>query len=771
MGEWKRVFCDRRRMLTLSGICLLCLILFLTSLIGDIEPSALQNTIEASRYAKSLAEKWSGGTLVEISKLSKAESARLSNYDWWLRGYFMAEDYFVDIDEANDSISDLEYLVGLSGNLEEYGRAYSAFSKWRRYLDDEISYLNGYGDYLAGVQLQAERQSQTGVFGAGSGFPRKNLIKTAADFRSLDGVVIEFGNNIGIERWLEFRTADYFFFAAIAVFALAFSEERKKGLWSTVRCCKNGRANLGLTRIGIICAASAICTLLIYGLTLIVSLALCGGFDGVGRSLQSLESFRTCTLNTTIAGWLTRYFLLKIATGILIGLLIWCVLGMVANIQFSLSVLGVTLVAEYALYRFLPVQSFMNIVKYVNIFSYVHLSDLYTHYFNVNLFGEPVGIRFLMLLILPPAVMLLSVCAALIQSKRYPEGNRDILTKLSGLLNRGLDVIRMRLSIGGWEVYKMLFYSFGIFIIAGILLISPKLSYIVAPAESDRWYQAYLSDMEGRIDESSAKYFERARASAGEGTDMSLAIDRLEAEVDDIVYRAKAGGYTPWLVDGKVYDSVYGPAGRNRQRFNAAAALVFLAFCCAGIIAYERQSGVVSILRSAKRGRSALFIRKTLIASATAVFVWGTVYMRELAVFLTEKRPSTLMAPVQNIAALANFPLKINFAQYLVLIYAIRLVMLILVAFVILLISGLSPNVQTAYVLSIGIIVLPAILILLGAGALKYISPIVPVSSAESMCILGYGDYTALIPWAVMISTGVSALLIYRRKWLGSVKS
>lgn len=758
-------------MLLLLGMSVLCLALFSTSLIGDIEPNALRNTIEASRYAKSLAKKWEGGTLAEISKLSKAESARLNNYDWWLRGYFMAADYFVDINEANASISDLEYLVGLSENLEEYDRAYSAFSKWRRYLDDEISYLNGYEDYLAGVQLQAERQSQTGVFGTGSGFPRKNLLKTAEDFRRLDGVVIEFGNNIGIERWLEFKTADYFFLAAIAVFALAFLEERKKGLWSTVRCCKNGRARLGLTRIGILCAASALCTFLIYGLTLIVSLALCGGFDGIGRSLQSLESFRTCTLNTTVAVWLIEYFLLKIAAGILIGLLIWCVLGMIANIQFSLSVLGVTLAAEYALYRFLPVQSFMNIAKYVNIFSYVHLSDLYTQYFNVNIFGEPVGIRFLMLSVLPLAVTLLSVCAVLIQSKRYPEGNRDILTRLSNLLNRVLDVIRTRLSIGWWEVYKTLFYGFGVFIIAGILLISPKLSYIVTPVESDRWYQAYLSDMEGMIDEGSANYFERARASAGEGTDMSSAIDRLEADVKDITVRAEAGGYTPWLVDGKVYESVYGPASLGRQRFNAAAALVFLVFCCAGIMAYEWQSGMVTLLRSTSGGRSTLIARKTLIAAAMAVFVWSAVYMRELVAFLKEKSPATLMAPVQNIAALTDFPLKINFAQYLALLYAVRLAMLILVAFAILLISKLSPNVQTAYVLSIGIIGLPAFLVLFGADTLKYISPIVPVSSAEIMWRLGNGDHAVLIPWTVMISAGLSALLIYRRKWLGRVKS
>lgn len=769
MSEWKRVFCSPQRvgaMLLLTGMSV---VLFIFSLLDRIEPHAFQSMFEAAGYAARTIEQWKGIPLKELPEVYAAEESRIAGYSLWVHQYEWMDLPFSSGEEAERAVSDLPYLIERSADVFDFERARMTLWRSGNYINEEIIYLNSYYDYLEGIQEQARQQSQIGIFHQGNSFAGKNMQKTARDFEGLGDVAVEFGNNIGVERWLDFNLADYLFLIGIGVFVLSFLEERRKGLWSAVRSCKNGRARMGFTRIGILGAASAVCTLLVYGTTLAVSLSINGGWADLGRSLQSLESFRTCTIRTSIAGWLLIYFGVKLASGLLTGLFLWCVLGIVSNIQFSLSVLGGILAGEYLLYEFLPVQSAFNILKYFNIFSYVHTSCLYTDYLNINLFGIPVGIRPLMLAVLPAASVLLAVCAVLIQSRRYPEGNRDMLSKLSGLLNRVLDLFCTRFTIGVWEIYKTLIYELVIIMLGVAVLGGLSLEHILLSSERDVWYQAYLSDLEGPLDETSDGYIERARESIRPGMneyELTGALDRLERDVAEIKADARAGGYEPWLVDAKIYDSVYGSLARDCQRLTAGAAIIFLVFCCAGIAAYERHAGVLYMVRSLRRGRQALFTGKAVVAVLLAVFVWAAVFMQEFSQFLSVLAPVTLDAPVRSIAALARFPLNVTFAQYLVMLYAVRLVMLVCVAFFVLLISSYAANLQTAYLLNLGFLGIPAMLAVLGVNAMEYVSPLVPVSSAELMWRLGGGDFKALIPWAAWLFAGTAALAAAGRKWV-----
>lgn len=776
MGEWKRVFLSPRRLLLLLLFTLLSAFLFFFSLLDRIEANQSEFLSAAAEYASGLIEEWKDLSLAELSEAYQEERQKYLAFTWWVAGmngysYGNHEDDFESFEEAAASVPRLGYLISCAWDYGKFGRADRAISQTLVLIGEEIDYLGGYYDYLASIRAQADLQSQVSIFNQGSGFSGKNLQKTANDFDGLGDIKVEFGNNIGIEKWLSFKFADYIFLVAIIVFVFAFLEERKKGLWGIVRSCKDGRARLGLDRIGILTAASALCAILIYGLTFIMSLSIYGGWSGLGRSLQSLESFRTCTVSTSISGWLLYYFFLKIVSGVFTGLFFWCVLGSISNIQFSLSALGVILVGEYLLYVLLPVQSVFNILKYFNIFSFVHISDLYTNYFNINLFGTPVGIRPLMLITLLAATVVSMGCAILIQAKRRPEGNRDILSGISAAANRVLDFFRVRLSIGGWEIYKTLIFEYVVIIGVFVVILSQSLTHVVGIyRSSEPEYDMYLQDLQGPIDDRVDEYFVRARRSASESFSSQTlldALDRLESEVEKVKSDAAAGGYEPWLVDENHYISTYSTAyAQYCQRRTACVAIVFLIFCCAGIAAYENHTHVTGMVRSLKRGRSGLFARKVLVSAAAAVFVWATVFLHEYRQFMDAMRPVTLPAPVQNIAALAQFPARVTFAQYLMILYAVRLVMLILLAFVILLISSYSANIQMAYVLNIGILGFPAMLSVLGLDVLNYISPLVPISSAELMWRLGSGQLTAVMPWAVWMVVGIVSLVLARRKWV-----
>ena len=770
MGEWKRVLLDPKRLVILLLMTLVCAGLFVLSLLDEIGPQGLSTMGEASAYAEGLVERWEGKDLSELSGLVKEELWKLDAFEGWYSGY---GDAFVTEEAAYASIADLPAL-GDAAKSADGAAFYRIFSAYRRVLVTmlgETDYLSGYPEYLDGVQTQAETQSQSSIFGKPGSFSRRNLAKTAREFDTLRGVEVAFGSNRGLENWLAFDTGDYFHLVAMVLIVFAFLEERRRGLWPVVRATRGGRAKLGLSRIGILCAASVLATVLFHVLPFVLSLGIDGGWSGLGRALQSLESFRTCTLHVSIAQWLCIYLAVKILSGLLIGLLLWCILGRISNVQFSLSVLGAVLVGEYLLYALLPVQSGWNVFKYFNLFTYVHTASLYTEYLNVDLFGFPVGIRELAFVTLAVLGTSLAAAAVLMQRNRRPEGNRDVLGRLSLLWNRGMDVFRTRFSLGMWETYKAGVFQYGVLILLIVLFVGSRLFFVSYDSSPENgWYLSYVHDIEGPITQSVDAYLESAERNIPEGAedaaDLHSALSRLEWQIETLRGRAAERGYQPWLLDDTGYRMIYGPDSRDLQRLNAAAAMLLLIFCCGGLAAFERQSGTVPMLRATKRGRKGIFRRKLLLTALLAVFVWAAVYAGEVRTLVNNFHPTPFAAPVQNIDALARFPIVLTVAQYLALLYGVRLLMLFGVGIGALLISHYAPGVQTAYLMSAGILGLPALLAVLGVDLMKWISPLVPVASAELFWGMGSGSFLYLLPFLAWLTVSGAALWFCRRKWI-----
>lgn len=757
MAELRRILLSPKRLSTLLLLTLLCLALLIYSFLDGILPNALKNNLEGVKFANSKISQWQELSPGDISALADEEIHRLGDISSWADGYRSEWYGFQSQEEYDKAICGYSYLQTQSGSEQDFRRAINGYQKYLVYIGSLAEYQAGYAEYLSGIQSQAERLAQISIFGDKNSFSNRNILKTAADFTVLEGVSLEFVNGYGLELWLGFAPADFIFVGGIIVIVLGFLEERKKGLWSVVRSCPGGRIGLGISRLLILALGSVLCTLLFSALPLAVSLMLNGKCD-FGAALQSLPSFKTCTLNITISQWLCLYFTLKVFSGIAIGLVIWCVLGTVTNPQFSLSVLAGFLVLEYGLYKLLPVQSFANVLKYFNIFSYIHLSSLYTDYLNINLFGQPIGIRGLMLCALPILLILLTVWALCIQAKRYPEGNRDILGALAIRKNAILDIFRTRLTMGGWELYKAFVFGFCAVIVVVIIILGGSLRYNVYIHEPDAWYRAYLKDCEGKITQETEEYFVIARENAGENAELLHALSRLEREVSDTKTRAENGGFEPWIVDEKVYNSYYGEESVDRQRLNGLIAIVFVIFLTAGIGAYEKQSGVTFIVKSTQNGRGSLMARKAATSAVMAAIVWANIYLRELIIFLSEEKPVTLGAAVQNLPSLADFPLKITLGQYIVILYGARLIMLILTGLIVLAIGSLCKNVLMSYIINVGALAFPGLLVVSGVEIMKYASPIIAVSSAEILWNAGGGHMAELIYYAIV---SVAVIMIW----------
>lgn len=771
MAEWKRILTNPRRAALLILLPVLCVLLYLTGRMDNIQLSSWQTMVDRSHYRAELTQRCKGMPPEEALQMLQEEKSMLSDVSLWTLGWRLEG---TTEEEIRERLAGYPAAAALVSDKEALRAELSGYQKIYTELLEQFQYLEDYPEYLKKIQEQARQQSQTTIFGDHNSFSYRNLQQTAKEFAALQSVNVEFGSNQAVESWIQYDLADYLFVIVLIVIVLAFLEERKKGLWSTVRSCRYGRLRLGVVRAGILLVFAVLYTILFYGINLLIGLGLDGGWGDLGRPLQSLVSFKTCSLQVTIGGWILQFLCIKAVSGFLMGLLLWCVLGWISNIQFSLTVLGGILLGEYILFAALPVQSILNPLKYFNLFSYVHTFDLYTQYLNIDLAGYPVGIRGLALWALPVLILVLLCLTLWIQKNRYPAGNRDWLGKLSDLWSRLIDVPRRHFSIGVTEVYKTLFLEWSILLLAALFLLSGNLSFYTHHSSSSggsQWYPAYLKDAEGPIDEGMEDYLQLARQriadNTGQSGDLTAALDRLEARVRELQDRAETGGYAPWLIDQDIYENIYGEWAKTLQRQNAALALIFVLLTCAGLIAYERQSNVIPMLKALKRGRRDVFLRKAVTGILMALLVWGMIYGREIAVFMKDFKPEVLAAPVQNLDFLKDFPWRISIAAYMGLTYGLRLLLLMLTAFAAIWISGIARSTEMAYMLNLGIIGIPALLFVLGIEACGWISPVVPVAATELLNGLSKG-WTGILPWLICLTAGTTALALSRRKWIRS---
>ena len=179
-----------------------------------------------------------------------------------------------------------------------------------------------------------------------------------------------------------------------------------------------------------------------------------------------------------------------------------------------------------------------------------------------------------------------------------------------------------------------------------------------------------------------------------------------------------------------------------------------MVFLCAGINAYERQSGVVPMLRSLKHGRAPLFHRKLLMMVISAVFVWGFVWLRELFQYISLYGKEILDAPVRNLSCYAEFPFNVSIRGFIAILYGTRLSMLIPVGYVVLCLSYYVPNVRMSYLLGTAVLVIPALFVVLELTAFKWVSPVIPVSSAELFLGLGQGKWWCVFSFIARLVMG-----------------
>lgn len=724
MNELRRILSDKKRLFIYIVIPILCVALFfLERLNGDLR--------NGWKYMMSDAEKY------------RQDAEKYCNM------------------EVDDAIAAME------------ADGYQAGFRQTTSLKTTAEHIRSYQTYLAGVHKNAEKMGRSSIFGKDvDGYTFKNIQKTDKDFAALEGIEVEFGSDRAVETWLNFTTSDLLYLAAIIITVMAFFEDKKNGLCSVVRSCPKGKLQLALSRLFILIGISAVFTLVINAGVLGSSFALYGGADGLDRTVQSMEAFKTCTLRVSILQWILIYLGAKVACGVLLGLIFWFMLSFVSNIQLSwLLIIGI-LAGEYAAYKLIDGQLQFSVFKYVNLFSYVHPMEPLSKYLNMNVFNYPIGVFPLLRRLMLALMIILTVAVLLIQVKRHPLGNRNILGKVIVLWNRFCDFFRRKMHIPAIEGYKLLILGGSIIFLAVCLYFGGKLRYTGWEyQEQDYVYLQYLKEAGGKIDSETEEYLAKARENLEKHPDIAYEFEgslmRLEDEAETAKLTGAEKGYEPWLVNQVQIQNFMAAKTWPLIRWNAIVALVFVILTVAPLFAIERRTGTEKLLRSTAGGRGPVFRGKYIIMTLEVAAIWCCIYLREWLAIRKTFGAEMMSCPIQNFRVLENFPAVMSFGAFLILLYALRFVGMMVAACVTAYLSSRVDTWEKATMLGAGLLLIPAALLYFGQEWAGYISVLPSVAVTELLVTAEKLNAKSMLFFAWIAVAAVLTVLVYRN-WVKS---
>ena len=625
-------------------------------------------------------------------------------------------------------------------------------------LKAQVEYLKDYPNYLERVQEQAYKMQHSSIFGADpNSFTYRNIIKTAKDFDDLSSAGVSLGNDLAMQNWLAFSWADWGFLAMILLLVMSFLEERKKGLAAIIRSCPAGQGKLQGTRLLILLLYSAGMTFLLYYLPLVVSLVAEGGWDDLSRSVQSLASFQKCTAQLTIGEFLVQFFFLKTACGFFLGVLIWFALSFLEQVQLCWMVTAAALAVEYFLHTTIPAQSVLSPLRYVNVFSYVFTSRIYTEYVNLNFFTYPVGKSTMLLALLLIGTIVLTTVIVVLMPKRYPFGNRDLLGKWVNLWNRVKDPVLRKLGMFGFEWYKQLFMTAGGLVLVLGLLISSDLPLNSGAYNriEDSLYRQYMAQIQGPVTQSTHDYIAQAKASL-EGLEINraefeAALNRLEQTVGDLPEGA-------WLVDDTMFLNIYGSESWYTQRNTALIALLILCASLSSLFAPEQNADLRRMLHSTPRGREKLFRTKYGVAVGITVLVWLMVFVQEWRTATETLGETILSAPCSSIGMLkgcsgtvGGFMTALCISKGVVLVIPMNLCVFIAVR---------SERFEKAFLFSGVLLLIPAAAFRFGVHMLQFLTPM--YFAADGNLLSATNNF---VPFASWMFISVLAIFAAKHRW------
>ena len=600
--------------------------------------------------------------------------------------------------------------------------------------EELTAYIDGYDDYMLSVQENVVMMKENPLFSADDSFVYRNLIKTGEDYAKISDVVPVEGENRGVMAVFQFTLSTFILLLTGVYIVLCFLAERQKGLYLLVRCTERGRTMLSLQRIGILCLGVFSAAVILYGSIFVISSVIFPGCD-MGRPVQSIPELGSVIGRYSIGEYLLLYILRKTFGCLFACLLLYFCMSLFRS-SFCVVAFFLLMLGEYALYAFIIPTGKWSVLKYINLYTYTFCGTDYAHYYNLNVFGNPLNIVGTSdLFVLVGTVVMVLVCM-LQYARQYPRSEYRTL-KIIEKMRVFVSWHKPSCSLMTWELKKVMLSQKGLFIMAILIYLAYS-----ASVESNymdfrskyvtHWYQDFAGEiteesvqrmydtrkeLEDKIEmwrESLIKQeqYKMEHLMTGKDTgmierfirDLQDAIQENERQIkglnvvllqaeDGLAYSQKTGN-TVMLIDSGAYELLLHNDKQTIMR-NYLYTLLTVVLVMSGIMACEKAAHMEMVLHTLYRGRLQTVVRKIVILLVVCIVTTLSIHLVQYfqigkVLAFTDKE-----VLAQSIPCVRNFPFAITIQQYLYFIYGARVMMAVLMGGVVMYISSKFSRITT----------------------------------------------------------------------------
>ncbi len=312
---------------------------------------------------------------VRLYERSPEDSARLSNGE-----------YKPIFDKYSQVYKDKTYL--------NYTKSMNSEFAFLKTINNEISAVYGYEDYLNEIQENAEMLSGISIFNKEGSYTSNNIKATAKAYEGMSGIPINYYPQKGIVTALEFDISDVILiFIMILMSFTLVREEKDNGLLYLIRSTQRGRLHTAIAKAVALIISLLVAVIVLYCTNLIY----CNFTYGLGdlsRTIQSVPRLINSTLKVNLIEYLGLYMLTKWVAATVTGLwILFCVT--IAKSIMTGVLLSVSMPLVHFLIRaIIPATHKLNVIKYANIISLLQTNEILGSYRNLHWFNnEPIQLN------------------------------------------------------------------------------------------------------------------------------------------------------------------------------------------------------------------------------------------------------------------------------------------------------------------------------------------------------------------------------------------
>ncbi len=611
------------------------------------------------------------------------------------------------------------------------------------YLYEQIREVDTYDAYLKGIAKEQERLSGSMIFSETDSFSSRNIHKIAVAYEKLEGRKLQAGQSYDIETVTDSSITTYLLLIAVILLGLRIVlAESESKVVDLIRPMKRGRIHTILAKEAAMAVVLCFTMLAFYLCNFCIGVSLFG-FGGMDRLIQGMDGYLHSPYQITAGEYLAVFLLGKYVGFMAAAMLIFFLCMEIKNAALSGALSVAVFLSEKVICQRVDIHSFFSLVRQINFAAGLDTASFFQNYRTMNLFGYPVSAICCTL----TAMIVFSILFGGLSCRKWcVSGSFHAFSLRDGKKGSRERAYadRMHTNLLLHECYKLLIMNKGAWILIGLCAVQffSYKDFSIHSSEIDYYYEQYSEILEGKI------YWRKEMYLINEGE----AWKEQAAQAENYAQQAEKGevseSYAAYMMEQALVADVKKQAfdmsceqyryllgqqklGKNvcwisltgyrallddeRSDVSDAVKMTFvIIFGLCTMISCERATGMEVVIRSSRNGKRRVLERKWIVSLCYVVCAWALAFLpRMILVSVTCGMPHLAWSSA-SLEWFSNMPGWIPVWGAIFILQLIRIGGGLIAALVVLWLSGRTEHVAVTIVLSVVILLLPALLYYLG---------------------------------------------------------